>query len=106
MGIHLNMDSNLVMFLCIDHGGNIENIISHLSLLGLEEVGEFKEAHHLASTVAELGQDDTLIFKQFPIVVILLFTQIFVFSHVFIILSDVVVSNVAISEEILNLKGI
>lgn len=106
MGIHLNMDPDLIVLLCIDHGGNIENIIPHLSLLGFEEVAKFKETHHLASTIVELGQDDAFVFEQLTIVVVLFFAQIFVFSHVLIIIFDVVMGDVTISEEILNLEGI
>jgi hypothetical protein len=106
MGIHLNMDSNLVMFLCIDHGGDVEDIISHLSLLGFEEVAEFEQAHHLAGAVVELGQDYALVLEQLPIVVVLFFAQIFVLGHVLIILFDVVVGDIAIGEEILNFEGI
>ena len=63
MGITVNMDPNLIMFLGVDQGRNIENLIPHLSLFGLEEAVEFKETHHLAGAIVELNKNDALIFQ-------------------------------------------
>lgn len=72
MGTHMNVNPCLIVFLGIDHGGNIENIVSHLSLFGFEEVVELKETHHLASAIIEFDKDDALVFEELPIIVVLL----------------------------------
>lgn len=63
----------LIMLLGIDHGGNIKNIVPHLSLLGLEEIVELKKAHHLTGSIVEFDENDALIFQEFAIVVVLFF---------------------------------
>jgi hypothetical protein len=63
VGIHVDVHSNLVVLLSVDHGGDIEDVVAHLSLLGLEKAVEFKQAHHLASAIVELNQDNALVFE-------------------------------------------
>ena len=63
MSIAVDVDPNLIVFLRVDQGGDVEDVIPHLSLLGLEEVVELKQTHHLAGAVVELNKDDTLIFE-------------------------------------------
>jgi hypothetical protein len=100
------MNSDLIVVLGVNEGGNVDNFIPKVPLLGLEEVVEFYQIHHLAGGVVVLDEHDALVFEEFTVVVVLLLTQVLELAHVLLLLPDVVVTNIPVREEILNLEGV
>ena len=67
----LQRNSDLIVIFGIDEGHQSSEIFSGLPLFAFEKIGEFDHAEHLAGVIGKASENNTFVFEDVPIIIIL-----------------------------------